>query len=222
MFIHKKIPLDYEDLEATTSASGRVYKTPDGDFPSITSVLSILSEEAIQAWRKRVGEEEANKISYRASNRGTKVHSIIEAYLKNESVDDFMFDIRASLANLKPILNNRISEIYHLECPLYSKYLGMAGRCDCVAKFDGVPSILDWKTSRYPKTRDKIENYFMQGAGYAIMFEERTGMPITNIVIVMDVDGHPPIVFKEHRDQWAPKLIETKELYDRRRKTRVI
>ena len=133
-----------------------------------------------------------------------------------------MPDVRASLSNIKPILDRRISEIYHIECPLYSKYLRMAGRCDCVASFDGVPSILDWKTSRYPKTRDKIANYFMQGAGYAIMFEERTGLPITNIVIVMDVDGHEPIVFKEHRDEWAPKLIETKELYDKRRRTRVI
>jgi len=222
MFTHKKIPLDYEDLEATTSERGRVYKTPEGDFPSITTVLSVLSEDAIQAWRARVGEEEANKISHRAATRGTKVHSIIEAYLKNEPTNDFMPDIRASLSNVKPILDQRLEEIYGLEVPLYSKYLGLAGRCDCVAKFDGVPSILDWKTSRYPKKRDKITNYFMQGAGYAIMFEERTGMPITNVVIIMDVDGHEPLVFKEHRDQWAPKLIETKELYNHRKRTRVI
>ena len=93
----------------------------------------------------------------------------------------------------------------------------MAGRVDCVAEFEGVPSIIDFKTSRRPKTKDKIPNYFAQMSGYAVMFEERTGMPIVNTVIIMDVDGSQPIVFKEHRDNYIELLLETKKEYDRRK-----
>jgi hypothetical protein len=221
IFTHRKIDLGYEDLQAQTSKIGRTYETPTGKaYPSITTVLSILSEDSIRAWRKRVGEEEANKVSHRASTRGTKVHAIVEDYLNNEPIDHHQPDVRASLANLQPILDARIGEIYGIEVPLYSDYLGLAGRCDCVAMFDGVPSILDFKTARKKKKREWIHNYFAQGAGYAIMFEERTGMPVPNVVIVMDVDHDDPMVFKEHRDEWAKLLIDTNETYKKRMATR--
>ena len=216
-FIHETIDLGYEDLVATTTSKGRTYDVPDGgSYPSITTVLSLLNEEAIAAWRKRVGEEEANRIGHRASSRGTMVHSIIEKYLLNESTTDFLPHIRQSLENVRPILDKSIGKIFGLETPLYSRHLGMAGRVDCVAEFDGVPSIVDFKTSRWPKTKEKIPNYFAQMTGYAIMFEERTGMPITNTVIVMDVDNHEPLVFKEHRDNYVDLLLSTKKEYDRR------
>ena len=216
-FIHETIDLGYDDLVADTRSTGRTYISPDGSrFPSITTVLSLLSEDAIAAWRKRVGDEEANRVGSRASNRGTQVHSIVEKYLKNEDTTEFLPHIKQSLENLKPILNNHIGKIFGLETPLYSRHLGVAGRCDCVAEFDGVPSIIDFKTSKRPKTHDKISNYFAQMSGYAVMWEERTGMPITNTVIIMDVDQHEPLVFKEHRDNYIQLLIDTKKEYDRR------
>ncbi len=216
-FIHETIDLGYEDLVATTTSKGRTYAVPDGSsYPSITTVLSLLNEEAIAAWRKRVGEDEANRIGQRASNRGTQVHAIVERYLRNEDTTDYLPHIRQSLENLRPILDKSIGKIFGLETPLYSRHLGLAGRVDCVAEFDGVPSIVDFKTSRWPKTKEKIPNYFAQMTGYAIMFEERTGMPITNTVIVMDVDNHEPLVFKEHRDNYVDLLLATKEEYDRR------
>ena len=216
-FIHETIDLGYEDLVATTTSKGRTYAVPDGgSYPSITTVLSLLNEEAIAAWRKRVGEDEANRIGQRASNRGTQVHAIVERYLRNEDTTDYLPHIRQSLENLRPILDKSIGKIFGLETPLYSRHLGMAGRVDCVAEFDGVPSIVDFKTSRWPKTKEKIPNYFAQMTGYAIMFEERTGMPITNTVIVMDVDNHEPLVFKEHRDNYVDLLLSTKKEYDRR------
>ena len=115
-FIHEKIDLGYDDLTADTTDSGRVYKTPDGSrYPSITTVLSLLSRDAIRAWRERVGEEEANKVSYRASTRGTKVHEIVEQYLDNEhDPEQWTPDILASLENLKPYLH-RIDKIYEQE-----------------------------------------------------------------------------------------------------------
>lgn len=217
-FIHEKIDIGYNDLVATTTPSGRTYNDPDGNsYPSITTVLSILNEESIAAWRKRVGDEVANKISTQASGRGTLVHEIVEKYLKNESTNDYLPHIRQSLENLRPIFDSSIGRIFGLETPLFSRHLGMAGRVDCVAEFDGVPSIIDFKTSKRPKTKDKIPNYFAQMAGYAVMFEERTGMPIVNTVIIMDVDGSQPIVFKEHRDNYIELLIETKKEYDRRK-----
>lgn len=216
-FIHETIDLGYEDLVATTTSKGRTYDVPDGgSYPSITTVLSLINEEAIAAWRNRVGEDEANRIGQRAASRGTMVHSIIEKYLLNESTTDFLPHIRQSLENVRPILDKSIGKIFGLETPLYSRHLGMAGRVDCVAEFDGVPSIVDFKTSRWPKTKEKIPNYFAQMTGYAIMFEERTGMPITNTVIVMDVDNHEPLVFKEHRDNYVDLLLSTKKEYDRR------
>jgi len=215
-FIHETIDLGYRDLVAESTSVGRLYRTPGGSFPSVTTVLSILNEEAIAAWRKRVGEEEANKISHKASSRGTSVHSIIEDYLNGKDTSEYLPHIRQSLSNVEPILDKSIGRIFGIEVPLYSEYLGLAGRCDCVAEFDGVPTILDWKTSRYPKKKEKISNYFCQMAAYAIMFEERSGMPITNLVVVMDVDGHEPLVFKEHRDNWTEMLIDTIKEYKRR------
>ena len=218
VFEHEKIDIGYEDLVADTGETGRVYVAPDGSrYPSVTTVLSILSEDAIRAWRLRVGEEEANKVGHRASNRGTAVHSIIEGYLKNEPTDDYLPHIKQSLQNLRPILDRSIGKIFGLEVALFSRHLGLAGRCDCVAEFDGVPSIVDFKTSKRVKKKENISNYFAQMSAYAIMFEERTGMPITNTVIVMDVDDNEPLVFKEHRDNWTKLLIDTKKEYDRRK-----
>ena len=216
-FIHEKIDLGYDDLIATTTSSGRTYNDPNGNlYPSITTVLSIINEEAIAAWRKRVGDDEANRIGRKASSRGTEVHAIIERYLQNEDTTNYLPHIRQSLENLRPILDRSIGRIFGFETPLYSRHLGLAGRVDCVAEWDGVPSIVDFKTSRWPKTKEKVPNYFAQMSGYAIMFEERTGMPITNTVIVMDVDNHEPLVFKEHRDNYVDLLLSTKREYDRR------
>jgi len=127
--------------------------------------------------------------------------------------------ITASLNNLKPSLN-RIGKIFAQESPLYSRHLGVAGRVDCVGEFDSVPSIIDFKTSKKIKKKEWISSYFMQAAAYAIMWEERTGMPITNLVIIMDVDNESPCVFVEHRDNWTEKLFETIELYHKEQRQR--
>ena len=195
-----------------------VYIAPDGSrYPSVTTVLGILSEDSIREWRQRVGEEEANKVSHRASNRGTAVHSVIEKYLRNEDTSDNLPHIKQSLANLRPILDKSIGKIFGLETALYSRHLGMAGRCDCIAEWNGVPSIIDFKTSRRIKKKENIASYFAQASAYAIMFEERTGLAIPNTVIVMDVDDNHPLIFEEHRDNFVELLLSTKKEYDRRK-----
>jgi len=218
VFEHEKLDIGYDDLVADTRETGRVYVAPDGSrYPSVTTVLSILSEDAIRAWRLRVGEEEANKVGHRASNRGTAVHSIIEKYLKNEDTSDNLPHIKQSLANLRPILDKSIGKIFGLETALYSRHLGMAGRCDCIAEWNGVPSIVDFKTSKRVKKKENIASYFAQASAYAIMFEERTGLAIPNTVIVMDVDDNHPLIFEEHRDNFVELLLSTKKEYDRRK-----
>ena len=223
MFKHE--PVELIDMDTVTTESGRQYKTPEGlQYPSITTVLSILSRAGIAAWRKRVGDAEANRISGIASRRGTRVHEIIEKYIDNEEnfKEDYTPDIVESFLALKPILDERIGTVYAQEAPLYSDHLGLAGRVDCVAEFDGKPSIIDFKTSRKKKFPSMIKNYFMQEAGYAIMWEERTGQPITQLVTIIAVDDHEPQVFVEHRDNWVNQLKDTKKQYDEENSSAVL
>ena len=144
MFHHSDSVLSYNDLECITQKSGRRYVTPEGNkYPSITTILSILSEDAIREWRHRVGAEEANKVSHRAGTRGTKVHAIIEDYLNNvEGYDKkYMPNIRADFKRVKHVFDERIGTIYGQEIALYSDQLQLAGRVDCIAEFDGEISV---------------------------------------------------------------------------------
>lgn len=211
------VPVELTEMNAVTTEEGRRYRTPEGvDLPSITTVLSILSRDSIMKWRRRVGAEEANRISHRASTRGTAVHAIIEKYINNEEnfKDGYTPDIIGSFLDLKPILDGRIGRVYAQEAPLYSNHLGVAGRVDCVADFDGKLSIIDFKTSMKPKKLDWVHNYFMQETAYAIMWEERTGQPITQLVTIISVDNHEPQLFIEHRDNWVRPLRDTIQKYN--------
>lgn len=211
------VPVELTEMNAVTTEEGRRYRTPEGvDLPSITTVLSILSRDSIMKWRRRVGAEEANRISHRASTRGTAVHAIIEKYINNEEnfKDGYTPDIIGSFLDLKPILDGRIGRVYAQEAPLYSNHLGVAGRVDCVADFDDKLSIIDFKTSMKPKKLDWVHNYFMQETAYAIMWEERTGQPITQLVTIISVDNHEPQIFIEHRDNWVRPLRDTIRKYN--------
>jgi genome maintenance exonuclease 1 len=193
---------DFPKLLRTTSSDGtRVYETPSGRaYPSVTTVTGLHSAKGIMEWRKRVGEEEANRISGRASARGTRIHNYCETYLLGESTEPDMFD--AEMFNsIKPLLD-QIDNIHALEDPLYSDHLQVAGTVDCIAEFQGKLSVIDFKTSSKPKDRDDIHNYFMQTAAYAVAFEERTGIPIGRLVIIMAVDSDDPRWFIEKRDNW--------------------
>lgn len=220
LFEHVDADLGYQDLDYATGYKQRHYQAPNGKaYPSVTTVLSILSEDGIAAWRKKVGEEEANKISHRAATRGTAVHSIIENYIDNKEdfADGFMPNIIENFKDVQQILDKRIGKVFAQEAALYSDHLGLAGRVDCIAEFDGVLSVIDFKTSRKTKQKKWIENYFIQESAYAIMWEERTGTPIVNLVTIISVDNARPQVFVEHRDNWTGELLSTIEEYRRRK-----
>lgn len=218
-FEHIKVDLGYEDLLTESSELGRRYVTPSGiKYPSITTVLGHFGKQAIMDWRKRVGEQEANRISAHAASRGTSLHTICENYIDNKE-DYFgksMPHVRGMFNSIKPILDERIGRVYMQEVPLYSTHLRVAGRVDLVAEFDGVPSIIDFKTSSRHKEAEEIKDYFEQESAYAVMFEERTKIPIVNLVTIMAVDNsNQPLVFKEHRDNHVKDLIYKIRLFEK-------
>ena len=207
--IHHDIP----KLERKTGPDGsRVYATPSGRaYPSVTSVTGLLGKEAILAWRRRVGEAEANRISTQAANRGTRIHSLCESFLKNEHVEPDMFDHHAWNSILPEL--SRIDNVHALETPLYSDHLEVAGTVDCIAEYKGKLSVIDFKTSKRVKSRDDIHNYFMQCAAYSVAFEERTGIPVGRLVIIMAVDDNDPLIFIEKRDDWIDEFIDVRKQF---------
>ena len=113
--------------------------------------------------------------------------------------------------SIKPTIDAALTKVYAQEAPLYSKHLGVAGTVDCVGVWNGKNSVIDWKTSKKLKRKEWISAYFMQCAAYAIMWEERTGMPITQVVVGIAVDNEQPQVYVEHRDNWDAEIIKTTE-----------
>ena len=218
-FKHNPIDLGYKDLECETQPSGRKYMSPDGKaYPSVTTVLKHLGEDAIRAWRERVGEEEANKVSTRASRRGTSVHTMLEKYVNNDEdyKDGVMPDILATASQVFKTLEENVDEVWGQELALYSDHLNMAGRVDLVGVWNGTPSIIDYKTSRRLKKKEQITSYFLQCTAYAIMIEERTGIPVPQLVIVIAGDEGEQI-FIEKRDNWTAQLREAINEYQRRK-----
>ena len=195
MFIHCS-PIELKTYERIQLNEKRHYRTPLGDYPSITSVLSVLDGDWLQEWKDRVGEQEANRISKLSTNRGTNVHSLCEDYLNNVPLSCKMPDAREMFISIKPLLN-RINNIHFQEACLYSDRLKVAGTVDVIAEFDGVLSVIDFKTSKRIKTKDKLYNYFLQETFYALAYYELSGIAVKQIVTIMAVENEPPQVFVE-------------------------
>jgi len=205
--------------------TGRVYTAEDGSipddgYPSVTTVLSAdkSKQGSLDAWRKRVGEEEANKVMHRASSTGTAVHLVMEDFILDQKPQTKPMPYVHEIANrLKKEIDGKIGKVRMVEGQLFSHYLRAAGTADLIAEFDGKLSIIDWKTSKWNKKSESISSYYMQLAAYAVMFEERTGIPVPQLVIVMsgtNPDSPFSKVFVEKRDDWIGKFIEVREMYD--------
>ncbi len=183
-------------------------------YPSITTILSAFSKKGIEDWRKRVGEEEAKKILYRAALRGTKSHEMVETYLANKGILPAMPNQLDLFNQLKKIIDARVDNIRVIEGRMMSDHLRAAGTVDCIAEFDGKLSVIDWKTSIKPKKEEWITNYFMQASAYAVMYEENTGTPITQLVVAIACETGDTQLFVESRDNWIGKFLELREKYD--------
>ena len=173
---------------------------------SITSVISHYSKEKFAKWRKRVGEEEANRITKRATSRGTDTHTLIESYLLNEELTEVQ-PISEMLFKLAKKDLNRINKINILEGALYSEVLGVAGTTDCIAEFDGELAVIDFKTSKAPKPLGWLEGYFVQAMFYGMALYEMTGIQVKKLVIIMTCENGECVVYEEKDLEKYMKLV---------------
>ena len=204
-------PVPLTEMKAVTKEKHRLYEVGEGKwYPSVTTVTGHKKVKDIVGWRKRVGEEEANKISGRATARGNKFHSMVECYLKNEEVKYYEKSPLAyfMFKTAKETLN-RINNIHLLESPLYSDKLMLAGRVDCIAEFDNTLSVIDFKTSTKVKKEAWIENYFVQETAYAVMYYERCGVKVDKIVTLIAIeDGSMQVIIKDDLNYYY-QLLKT-------------
>jgi genome maintenance exonuclease 1 len=208
MFNH--IDIELPQLERETIDGVRYYSVPDEEellrLVSITSITSHFNREIFINWRKKVGEEEADKVTKAATSRGTDMHSLVENYLYNKDlppvapIADFLFKIAKAEIN-------RINNIYALEGSLYSKQLGIAGTVDCIAEYNGELAIIDFKTSKKPKPREWIEHYFVQCMAYGCMLYELTGISVKKLVIIMACENGECVVYEEYDKSKYIKLL---------------
>ena len=203
MFNFIDVDVNEVDVDPVSKDGVRFYPIPGADkyYPSVTSVTSFKNAQFFAEWRRRIGETEANRITARATQRGTAFHSMAEdhfrgtldvnKYLENNPLSVRMFQ------SAKTTLN-RINNIHCLETFLYSHYLGLAGRVDCIAEFDGELAVVDFKTSTKEKSEEHIEHYFVQETAYAAMFLERTGIEVKKIVTLIAVEDGSIQVFQKY------------------------
>ena len=208
MFNH--VDLTLPKLSRETIDGVRYYSVPDEDellkLVSITSVTSHFNKEIFINWRKKVGDQEADRITKAATSRGTDMHTLTEHYLKNDDlptvqpISDFLFKIAKGELN-------KIDNIHALEGSLYSKELGIAGTVDCIAEYNGELAIIDFKTSKKPKPRDWVEHYFVQCMAYGCMLYEVTGISVKKLVIIMACENGECVIYEEYDKAKYIKLL---------------
>ena len=212
-FIHRDDVGDFECPEIKIIDGKRFYVTPDGNsYPSITTVLSLQNKPSLEKWKKDVGEKEAKRISKESMRIGTAVHQMAEFYLSNYIIKlkNEEKKIVDTFNRLRFLLGN-INNIVGVEIPLFSDLLRVAGTTDCIAEYNGVLSVIDFKTSRKPKKEEWIDDYYMQTFAYKLMFEEMTGVEIKQVVILVAcIDQFEVQVFKKpakDSDKYLTKLV---------------
>lgn len=214
----------YHKFDRVQVDGQRRYNTPTGALPSVTTILDKMKskekQEALANWKKRVGAEEAQRITTQSANIGTVIHAMIESYILGEDYSpgsNLIFQRAHPLAEtvIQQGLGN-VNEVWGSEVPLY--YPGLyAGTTDCVGLWNGEPAIIDFKTTKKPKKREWIDDYFMQGSAYAMAHNEVYGTNINRTVIMMITwDGNEAGLYQEfvvegeefdkYSAEWANKV----------------
>tara|TARA_Y100001935_G_scaffold113452_1_gene94073 strand:+ start:4873 stop:5580 length:708 start_codon:yes stop_codon:yes gene_type:complete len=210
MFKHDEVSVP--ELSTKNINRKRFYQTPEGKlYPSITTVLQKRKMAGLMEWRKSVGDDVANYIARTAAHRGTKVHHMCEDFLNNnfdEEVHKKNFLPYVLFGQMKPVLMQKVNNILAQECGLYTDKYRVAGRVDCIAEYNGVKSIIDFKTSRKERNDEWNESYYIQASAYAEMFEERTGIEINQIVILVVTEDGVVQEFIKDKGEYIPKLVE--------------
>jgi len=210
MFTHVDIPDLPKIIQKTKPNGKRTYVIPDGtEYPSVTTVLGDKEKPWLEDWKQMLGDKKAKKETKRCADRGTAIHALAEKYLNNEDINFREYEPKyINDFNKLKIRLNQIDNIRAQEVGLYSDHMKIAGTVDCVAEYNGVLSIIDFKTSTNNKTRDMIDDYFKQCTAYAIAWHERTGEAIEDITIMITVErALMPLVFTDKIENWIPALL---------------
>ena len=210
-FTHVESPVELAEFRSFTDESGtRFYDSPGGKYPSVTTVTGFEKRAFFAEWRRNNPEE-----SKRVLRRGNQLHELIEDYLSNKDIDLMSYspNVAGLFMQMRDTLDN-IDNIYALEKPMWSNTLCLAGRVECVAEYNGKLSIIDFKGSTRQKREQDIENYYLQGTAYAIMWHERTKTPIHEFnIIVASENGTPCEVFTGNPVKYVPKLYRAIKNY---------
>jgi len=208
-FIHHNY-LGELELDCKTTESIRLYNLPSGQWvPSITSVTSFYNRQIFIDWRKRVGLEEANKITRIATARGTDYHQACQDYLENKELDwnNYKPMTKIMFLHAKEYLD-KINNIHAIERTLYSEYLGLAGRVDCIAEYEGELAVIDFKTSGKIKPEKWLENYFVQEMFYASAYYELTKIPVVKLITIMVTpEGEVKVFDKRNKEDYIKLLV---------------
>lgn len=179
-------------MDVDTLPSGRTYHTPDGSYPSITTILGKTSPNQIwlQKWKDRVGEEEAALISKAATDRGTAVHEFAERHFNGETIDlsQEPADVRSMTLDLIKGVETGLERVYGQEQILWSNKYKIAGRTDMVGIWKGKLAIIDFKTSKKKKSLSQLKDYFLQGCFYCVAHNEMFGTGIKDVAIISTIE----------------------------------
>ena len=210
---YNHVPVNLPEIKATTTDGVRLYETPEGNkYPSITTVLSVRNKKGLFEWRKRVGDDVANYVARKAATRGTHVHHMCEDYINNDFDEEKhkkKFLPYVLFNQLRESVLQKIDNIYAQECGLYSDKYKVAGRVDCIAEYEGKLSIIDFKTSSKERSDGWNESYYIQASAYAEMFEERTGIAINQVAILVVTEDGVVQEFVKNKTEYLPMLTDT-------------
>lgn len=197
----------YPQIETVSLQGRRFYAVdPEHYYPSITTVLGSSQPDekraSLEAWKARVGNKEAAKISADAATRGTNVHLMLERHLQglDPKIEEFPETHSAIFRSMRVELR-KINTVYGQEVALYSHDLMVAGRCDLIAEYQNELAIVDYKTSTRVKSEADISDYWLQCAFYALAHNEMFKTDISKMVIIMGVENKLPMVFKKRIDE---------------------
>ena len=202
----------FPELEVHNIKGLRFYETPTGEkYPSITTVLGKQpgKQKGLQEWRERVGVAQAQIISGKAARRGSVFHNIVENYLQDEDISDFKqqnFMAWCMFGEMKSHLDEKINEVVLQEQTMFSSKFKVAGRCDLIGVYKDKLSVVDFKTTTKTKKEEWIGDYFIQCAAYASMFEEHTGEPVEDVVIMMVAEDGEVQLFEKKTADYLPQL----------------
>lgn len=220
-FHHEFVSIDGEITSVQAEDGSRRYVTPEGKFPSVTTVTGWKKRAFFAKWRRDNPDE-----SKRVLARGTRLHSIIESYIRNDLTNATLAE-SAGTSEVDLFISmqediDRIGRVFAIEVPLWSAKVGLAGRTDCIGEYDGIPSVIDFKSSNHPKSEDAIHDYFMQATAYSLMWQDRTGIALPQIAIIIGVESEGMAqVFTANPMDYVEDLVEAIRHYKQENQVKV-